>query len=107
MAGVIELNADNFEAEVKKAKGVVMVDFFAEWCGGCQKIAPVVEELAGDYEGRAKICKVDCSKNEDLAQEFGIMSIPNLIFFKDGEVKDNVVGAVPKGELAAKLDALL
>lgn len=107
MAGVIELNADNFEAEVKNAKGVVMVDFFAEWCGGCKKVAPVVEELAGEYRDKAKICKVDCTENGDLAQQFGVMSIPNLIFFKDGEVKDNVVGAIPKAELAAKIDALL
>jgi len=107
MAAVVELSADNFDAEVRNAEGVVIVDFFAEWCGGCKKVAPVVEELAGEYRGKAKICKVDCTKNEDLAQKFGVMSIPSLIFFKDGEVKDNVVGAIPKGEIAARIDALL
>jgi len=84
-----------------------MVDFFAEWCGPCRIVEPVVDEMADNYKGKAKIFRVDVDKNREIAEKFGIMSIPTLIFFKDGEMKETVVGAVPKERLTQKLDALL
>ena len=107
MAGAVELNKDNFASEVEEAQGAVMVDFSASWCGPCQKVAPIVEEIAEEYQGKAKVCKVDVDQNRELAEKFSIMSVPTLIFFKDGEMKETVVGAVSKEHLTEKLDALL
>ncbi len=98
---------DTFEQEVLKAPNLVMVDFWATWCGPCKIVAPVVEELAREYEGKAKFAKVNTDENADLASKYNIRGIPTLIFFKDGEVKDQVVGAVPKAQLKSKIDSLL
>ena len=93
----------NFDHELRTDKPV-LVDFWAEWCGPCKMIGPVVEDLAGDYDGKALIGKVDVDKNPNTAARFGIRSIPTLLVFKNGEVVDKQVGAVSKEALAAKLD---
>jgi thioredoxin 1 len=105
MAKPIELNESNFESTIKN--GVVLVDFWAPWCGPCRMIAPVMEELAEDYEGKATIAKVNTDENPNIAVQFGIRSIPTILFFKDGELVDQMVGAAGKGVFAEKLDALL
>ena len=106
MAKAIEITDANFE-EIIKSEQPILVDFWAEWCGPCKMIGPVVEELAGDYEGKAIIGKVDVDSNPGVAQAFGIRSIPTLLFFKGGEIVDKQVGAVPKTVLSQKLDAQL
>lgn len=106
MAKAIEITDANFE-EIIKSSQPILVDFWAEWCGPCKMIGPVVEELAGDYEGKAIVGKVDVDANPSVAQAFGIRSIPTLLFFKNGEIVDKQVGAVPKTVLAGKLDAQL
>ncbi|MBL9160406.1 MAG: thioredoxin [Verrucomicrobiales bacterium] len=98
----VALTKDNFEA--KAGKGVVLVDFWAEWCGPCKLIAPTIEELAKDYQGKAVIAKVDVDENPDLARRFEIKAIPNLKILKDGKVVDEIVGFVPKADIAKKLD---
>jgi len=104
---VVSVTNDTFDQEVVKAPTLVMVDFWATWCGPCKIVAPVVEELAREYEGKAKFAKVNTDENADLATKFNIRGIPTLIFFKDGEVKDQIVGAVPKGQLQSKINSLI
>jgi thioredoxin 1 len=106
MAKAIEITDSNFE-EIINSDQPILVDFWAEWCGPCKMIGPVVEELAGDYEGKAIIGKVDVDSNPNVASQFGIRSIPTLLFFKGGQIVDKQVGAVPKAVLAKKLDAQL
>lgn len=105
MAKYVELNNGNFDAAI--AEGVTMVDFWAPWCGPCRMIAPVVEELAEDFEGKATIAKVNTDEEQDIAVKFGIRSIPSILFFKNGEVVDQMVGAASKDAFAEKIDALL
>ena len=105
MGKYIELNSSNFDETVKE--GVTLVDFWAPWCGPCRMIAPVIEELAEEYEGRAKIAEVNTDEEQDLAIKFGIRSIPSILFFKDGQIVDQMVGAASKQAFAEKLDALL
>jgi thioredoxin 1 len=97
----------NFDEEVLKAGVPVLVDFYADWCGPCQMIMPMIEELAGDYEGKAKVVKLDVDASQETAQKFGVMSIPTLLFFKDGEEVERLTGGLPKDALAEKLDSLL
>ena len=97
----------NFDEEVIKSDVPVLVDFYADWCGPCKMIAPLVEQLAGEYEGKAKIGKLDVDANGVTAQNYRVMSIPTLLIFKGGEVVDTIVGAVPKNQLEAKLNAVL
>lgn len=104
MSKAIEITDSNFE-EIIKSDKPVLVDFWAEWCGPCKMIGPVVEELAGEYEGKAVIGKVNVDENPNVSAKFGIRSIPTLLVFKGGEIVDKQVGAVPKGVLAQKLDA--
>ena len=96
----------NFE-EIINSDKPVLVDFWAEWCGPCKMIGPVVEELASDYEGKAVIGKVNVDENPNVSVKFGIRSIPTLLVFKHGEIVDKQIGAVPKGVLTQKLDAQL
>jgi thioredoxin 1 len=104
MGKTIVLNDANFDATINSDKPV-LVDFWAEWCGPCKMIGPVVEELAGDYEGKAVIGKLNVDENPDVTARFGIRSIPTLLVFKAGQIVDKQVGAVPKSVLAQKLEA--
>ncbi len=103
----VKFTVENFEEEVLKSDIPVMVDFYADWCGPCQMMMPVVESLAKEYEGRVKIGKIDSDEAGELAERYNIMSIPNFLFFKGGEKVDNAIGAVSEDVLAEKLDALL
>jgi thioredoxin 1 len=103
----VEFTDANFEQEVLKSDVPVLVDFWAVWCGPCKMIAPFVEELAGEYEGKAKVGKVDVDNNPDISVKYGIRSIPTLLIFRDGKIVDQIIGAVPKQALAQKLDAQL
>jgi len=105
MGKYIELNNDNFEATTKE--GVSMVDFWAPWCGPCRMIAPVIEELAEDFDGKANICKVNTDEQQDLAMQFGVRSIPTIVFMKDGEIVDTMIGAASKEAFAEKINGLL
>lgn len=100
----IEITDDNFEQIVLKSDKPVLVDFWAEWCGPCRMVGPVVEELAKEYEGKALVGKLNVDYNPRVASEYGIMSIPSLLFFKNGQVVDKQVGAVPKHVLVNKLE---
>lgn len=104
MGKTIVLNDANFDETIKSDKPV-LVDFWAEWCGPCKMIGPVVEELAGDYEGKAVVGKLNVDENPDVTARFGIRSIPTLLVFKGGQIVDKQVGAVPKSVLAQKLEA--
>ena len=104
MSQTIEITDSNFE-EILKTDKPVMVDFWAEWCGPCKMIGPVVSEMAGDYDGKAVIGKVDVDSNPSVSAKYGVRSIPTLLFFKNGEVVDKQIGAVPKTILAGKLEA--
>lgn len=103
----VEITDANFEEVVMKSDKPVMVDFWAEWCGPCRMIGPSVDELHAEYEGKAIIGKVNVDHNSGVSAQFGVRSIPTILFIKNGEVVDKSVGAVPKATLAAKLDALL
>ena len=105
MGKYIALNEGNFDATVKE--GVVMVDFYAPWCGPCKTLAPVIDELAKDFDGKAKICKVNTDEASALAGQFGIRSIPTILFFKNGELVGTTVGASSKQVLADKIKDLL
>ncbi len=107
MGSVFELDDNNFELEVTQAKGVVLVDFAAEWCGPCQRLAPIVAEIAKDYAGKAKIARMDIDNARKTATTFGIMSVPTLIIFKDGKEISRNVGLIPKQNLASLLDSAL
>ncbi len=107
MANTVEFTDGNFEEEVLKSEHPVLVDFWAEWCGPCRMIGPVVEEMAGEYAGKAKIGKVNVDNNPEVSVKYGIRSIPALLIFKNGEVVDQIIGAVPKTHLTKQLDAQL
>ena len=105
MGKYVELTNTNFEETTKE--GVSLVDFWAPWCGPCRMIAPVIEELAEEFEGKAKICKVNTDEEQDLSVKHGIRSIPTILFMKDGEVVDTIIGATSKQALSEKLNSLL
>jgi thioredoxin 1 len=103
----LEVNDSNFDEIVLKSDKPVMVDFWAEWCGPCRVIAPYIEEIGREYEGKAVVAKCDVDTSPGVAARFGIRNIPTVLFFKGGEIADKQVGAVPKANFASKLSALL
>lgn len=107
MAKPITFTDSNFTTEVENSDKPVLVDFWAEWCGPCRMIGPIVEEMATEYDGKAKIGKVDVDSNPEISMKFNIRSIPTLLVFKGGKVVDQVIGAVPKQHLKKVLDAQL
>lgn len=98
---------ENFDAEVKRSDKLTLVDFWADWCGPCRMIAPTIEELAKEYDGRLKVCKLDVDSNQRTSQEYAVRSIPSLLLFKNGEVVETVVGAVRKQRLEEAIEAHL
>ena len=104
---LVNVTDDSFEAEVLKASGPVLVDFWATWCGPCKMIAPVLDELAGEYAGKLKIAKLDVDANPGTAPKYNIKGIPTLIIFKNGEVAGKKVGAMSKSQLAAFIDSTI
>ena len=104
MAANLALSGSQFESEVLNSTVPVLIDFWAEWCGPCKAIGPSIEQLAAEYDGKAKVYKVDVDREGDLAQRFGIMSIPALLVFKGGKEVDRMVGAAPKPQIAALID---
>lgn len=105
-AATVHLNEHNFDEALVANQGLMMVDFWAEWCGPCRAIAPVLEELARASGGKVTLAKVNVDENQGLAARYGIRSIPTILFVKNGKVADQVIGAVPKAQLQKKLDAL-
>ena len=102
----VTITSENLSG-LRKGTQPLVVDFWATWCGPCRMVAPVIEELAGEYEGKVVIGKCDVEEQEDLAQEFGIRNIPTILFFKNGEVVDKLIGAQPKAKIEEKIKALL
>jgi thioredoxin 1 len=103
----LEITTDNFDSTVIESDKPVLVDFWAEWCGPCRMVGPVVEELANEYEGKAVVGKLNVDEHGDIAMRFGIRNIPTLLVFKNGEIVDKQVGVAPKNVLAGKLDAAM
>jgi len=104
---LIEFTDDNFDTEVLKSNLPVLVDFWAEWCGPCKMITPIVEEIAGDYAGKVKVGKVNVDFNNQVAMQYGIRGIPALLVFKGGAVANQIVGAVPKNDITQILDEVI
>jgi thioredoxin 1 len=102
---IVYLTDDSFDTEVLKADGPVLVDYWADWCGPCKMIAPILEEIAGDYQGRVKIAKLNIDENPATPPKYGIRGIPTLMLFKNGHVEATKVGALSKSQLAAFLDS--
>lgn len=107
MGKITEVGDGNFEAEVMRSDLPVLIDFWAPWCGPCKTIAPIVEQLAGEYEGRLKVAKLNVDDHPATASRFGVRGIPNLLIVKAGTVKDQLVGAVPKSRLVSAIEKAL
>jgi thioredoxin 1 len=107
MSNAMAVTDDSFQSEVLQAGQPVVVDFWAEWCGPCKLVAPVLDELAGEYDGKVKIAKLNVDENPAMAGEYGVRSIPTLLFFKGGKIVDQVIGAASKADLKKRLDAVV
>jgi thioredoxin 1 len=107
MSNEIEITDANFESEVLQSDIPVLIDFWAPWCGPCRMVAPIVEEIAKEYGGKIKVGKVNTDNNQKVAAQYGIMSIPTLMLFKDGKEIERIIGAQPKEAITSKIDALL
>ena len=101
---VKKFDENNFDAEVLQSSIPVFVDFYADWCGPCKMMSPVIDQLAAEYEGKIKVGKVNVDENNDLAVKYGIMSIPTMIFFKNGQPVDRIVGAIPKPQMKSRFE---
>ncbi|MFH1202046.1 MAG: thioredoxin [Candidatus Omnitrophota bacterium] len=104
---LIHLSEKNFQKEVIESKLPVLVDFWATWCGPCQKLSPIIEELAREYHGKIKIGELDVGQDSNIASKYTIMSVPTILFFKQGKIEEQVVGAVNKSQLEAKIKELI
>jgi len=107
MGNAVAVKTETWEQEIIKTEGAVMVDFWAVWCGPCQAIAPVIDELAVEYNGKLKVCKLNTDENPDIASQYQIMGIPTLLFFKGGKQVDKIVGAASKKNLKDKIDKII
>ena len=105
MSSAPAVTDSSFDKEVLQSDLPVLVDFWAPWCGPCRMVAPIIDELAGEYQGKAKICKLDVDNNQKTAMNYGIRSIPTILIFNGGEVVDSIVGAVPKQQIIDRLDS--
>ena len=103
MSNIMAVTDANFEQEVEKAEGLTIVDFWATWCGPCRMVAPILDQLATDYQGKVKITKLDVDANIKTGSRFNVRSIPTMLFFKGGKVVDQIIGAVPRANIEAKL----
>lgn len=104
---MIEITKENVDSTINKKEGLVVVDFWAPWCGPCKVIGPIISELADEYEGKATIAKINVDDNRDIASQYGIRNIPTLLFIKDGEVVDKQIGASSKSAIKATIDRLV
>lgn len=102
MTELIKVTEDTFQAEVIDSPEPVLVDFSAVWCGPCKMLDPIIKQLAGDWDGKVKVVKIDADENPNIVMQYGVMGIPTLIFFKDGEIKERVTGFLPKDKLETK-----
>jgi thioredoxin 1 len=102
MAELINVTEDTFQTEVIDAPEPVLVDFSAVWCGPCKMLDPIVKQLAGEWDGQVKIVKIDADQNPNILMKYGVMGIPTLLFFKEGEIKERITGYMPKDKLVAK-----
>ncbi|MBI5181750.1 MAG: thioredoxin [Nitrospirae bacterium] len=107
MGNALKVESSSWDMEVLQADKLVLVDFWAAWCGPCQMVAPVIEELATEYQGKMKVMKLNTDENPEIAGKYRIMGIPTLMFFKGGKIVDQVVGAASKGQIKTKVDSLL
>ena len=102
MSNAVAVTDSTFEAEIEKHEGLAVVDFWAAWCGPCRLVAPILDQLASEYQGKAKVAKLDVDSNQRTTTRFGVRSIPTILFFKDGKLVDQVIGAVPRSKLESK-----
>jgi len=107
MSVPVELNDANFESEVLKSDKPCLVDFWAEWCGPCRMVGPIVEEIAREYEGKLKVGKLNVDQNSQTASKYGIMSIPSILFFNGGQMVDQITGAAPKKQFVEKIEKMV
>ncbi len=102
MGNAVVVTDDTFATEIEQHDGLAVVDFWATWCGPCRMVAPILDQLAGEYQGKAKVAKLDVDENQRTMTRFNVRSIPTILFFKDGQLVDSVIGAVPKTTLESK-----